>query len=287
MAISVPGRLGIECVGGAVGLLDAPVSDSPEQRASVLVKTIERDVIPRLMLVYRQAGAAAAPAAGYTPDAEDVEVLVEFLLKSDAAGASAFIRRLRERGTTPEALLLAVLAPAARRLGRLWEEDRCDFAVVTLGLWRLQHALHDLSAAFQLNAEPPVDGRRILLTAVPGEQHTFGLYMVAEFFRRAGWEVVDARYDSNDELLEAVARQWFAVVGLSIACERWLPQLTRAVRGLRERSKNSALGIIAGGPLFLLSPQLSDNVGADAVATDARRAVELAQELIVPRRLSS
>jgi len=47
------------------------------------------------------------------------------------------------------------------------------------------------------------------------------------------------------------------------------------------------VGIIAGGPLFLLSPELSDHVGADAVATDARRAVELAQELIGLRRLSS
>jgi len=88
---------------------------------SVLVKTIERDVIPRLMLVHRQ-GAAAAPAPGYTPDAGDVELLVGYLLKGDAAGASAFIRRLRERGATPEVLLLALLAPAARGLGRLWED---------------------------------------------------------------------------------------------------------------------------------------------------------------------
>jgi methanogenic corrinoid protein MtbC1 len=287
MALPVPTGLGLECAGEATGLLDTPVSDSPAQRVSVLVTTIERDVIPRLMLVHRQAGAAAAPAAGYAPQADDVERLVGFLLKGDAGGASAFIRRLRERGATPEVLLLALLAPAARGLGRLWEEDRCDFTVVTMGLWRLQRALHELSAAFQLNAEPPVDGRRILLTAVPGEQHSFGLYMVAEFFRRAGWDVVDARYDSNDELLDAVAQQWFAVVGLSIACERWLPQLTHAVEGLREHSKNSAVGIIAGGPLFLLSPELSDHVGADAVATDARRAVELAQELIGLRRLSS
>jgi len=169
MAIPVPRGRGLECAGEAAGLLDAPVSDSPAQRVSVLVKTIERDVIPRLMLVHRQ-GAAAAPAPGYTPDAGDVELLVGYLLKGDAAGASAFIRRLRERGATPEVLLLALLAPAARGLGRLWEEDRCDFTVVTMGLWRLQRALHELSAAFQLNAEPPVDGRRILLTGRPLRQ---------------------------------------------------------------------------------------------------------------------
>ena len=67
----------------------------------------------------------------------------------------------------------------------------------------------------------PVDGRRILLTAVPGEQHSFGLYMVAEFFRRAGWDVVDgwrevvqaarqrllAQPDLATQLAEAVGRK--------------------------------------------------------------------------------
>jgi MerR family transcriptional regulator, light-induced transcriptional regulator len=286
MSVSIHQGASLDCESTAARPIDVPVGDTPVQRVSLLVQTIERDIIPRLMLVHRDT-AAAMPAEGFIPGPDDVELLVGYLLKGDAVGSAAFVRRLRERGATPEALLLALLAPSARRLGQLWEQDRCDFTVVTLGLWRLQRALHELSAAFQLNAEPPVDGRRILLTAVPGEQHTFGLSMVAEFFRRAGWEVTDARFESLDELLHATASQWFAVVGLSIACERWVPQLTSAVEGLRERSRNTEVGVIVGGPLFLTAPQLRDRIGADAVATDAQRAVELAQELIGLRRLAS
>jgi MerR family transcriptional regulator, light-induced transcriptional regulator len=177
--------------------------------------------------------------------------------------------------------------PAARRLGRLWEEDQCDFTVVTMGLWRLQRALHELSPAFQIDAQPPADGKRVLLAPVPGEQHTFGLHIVAEFFRRAGWEVVDGRFDTTDELIDVVRRQWFAVIGISVACERWLPVLQDAVEGLRARSKNDEVSIILGGPLFLKYPELLDRTGADAVATDAQRAVELAQGMVSMQRLAS
>ncbi|MFN9030598.1 MAG: B12-binding domain-containing protein [Betaproteobacteria bacterium] len=259
----------------------------PRERVALLVQTIERDIIPRLMLAHREGDAARAVAADAVPTDRDVEILVGYLVKGDANGASAFIRRSREHGVSAEGILLCLLAPAARRLGRLWEDDQCDFTVVTMGLWRLQRALHELSPAFQIDALPPADGKRVLLAPVPGEQHTFGLHIVAEFFRRAGWEVVDGRFDTTEELLEVVRRQWFAVVGISIACERWLPVLQDAVEGLRARSRNDEVSIILGGPLFLEYPELLDRTDADAVATDARRAVELAQGMVSMQRLAS
>lgn len=291
MAAPITQELGLDCAGSlgdvAPGSGLAPVV-APLERVSLLVKTIEREIIPRLMLAHREGDAIVMPVhEGAAPTERDVELLVAHLVKGDAAGASAFIRRCREHGASAEALLLGLLAPAARRLGRMWEEDQCDFTVVTMALWRLQRAMHELSPAFLLDAEPPAHGRRILLAPVPGEQHTFGLFMVAEFFRRAGWEVIDGRYDRVEELVAAVERQWFAVVGISVACERWITTLQGAVEGLRARSKNDAVSIMLGGPLFLHSPELFDRTGADAVATDAQRAVELAQGMVSMQRLAS
>jgi methanogenic corrinoid protein MtbC1 len=283
--------LGLDCA-GAVGDADAHTegvagASGPLERVALLVQTIERDIIPRLMLAHREGDSVRAVVADAAPTERDVEILVGYLVNGDANGASAFIRRCREHGVSAEAVLLGLLAPAARRLGRMWEEDQCDFTVVTMGLWRLQRALHELSPAFQIDAQPPADGKRVLLAPVPGEQHTFGLHIVAEFFRRAGWEVVDGRFDTTDELIDLVRRQWFAVIGISVACERWLPVLQDAVEGLRARSKNDEVSIILGGPLFLKYPELLDRTGADAVATDAQRAVELAQGMVSMQRLAS
>jgi methanogenic corrinoid protein MtbC1 len=290
MAATVDQVVGLDCA--VASSEEAPAVDvhlaAPPERVSLLLQTIERDIIPRLMLAHRNDDAKALPLQhAAVPTERDVEVLVGYLVKGDADGAGNFIRRSREHGASAEAVLLSLLAPAARRLGRMWEEDQCDFTVVTMGLWRLQRAMHELSASFLIDAEPPLHGRRILLAPVPGDQHTFGLFMVTEFFRRAGWEVVDGRYDRVEELVEAAERQWFAVVGISIACERWVQTALDAVEGLRARSKNNSVNILMGGPLFLHSPELFDRTGADAVATHAQRAVELAQGMVSMQRLAS
>jgi methanogenic corrinoid protein MtbC1 len=290
MAASVEQVGGLDC--GVASHEAAPAVDlhlaAPLERVSLLLQTIERDIIPRLMLAHRDDDAMALPLQhAAVPTERDVEVLVGYLVKGDAVGAGNFIRRSREHGASAEALLLSLLAPAARRLGRMWEEDQCDFTVVTMGLWRLQRAMHELSPSFLIDAEPPSHGRRILLAPVPGEQHTFGLFMVTEFFRRAGWEVMDGRYDRVEELVEAAERQWFAVVGISIACERWVQTAHDVVEGMRARSKNNSVNILMGGPLFLHSPELFDRTGADAVATHAQRAVELAQGMVSMQRLAS
>lgn len=254
-------------------------------RLALLLKTIEREIIPRLMLAHRAPAAPqVAPSSDAMPDGHDVESLTELLLEGDADAVQAFVGRVRARGVAAEAILLGLLAPAARRLGRMWEADQCDFTAVTTGLWRLQRALYDVSPAFQVDAQPPADGRRALLTAVPGEQHTFGLFMVAEFFRRAGWDVVDAPFVSSDGLIDAVERDWYAVVGLSIGAERWVDRLRALVADLRRRSRNGNVGIIVGGPLAHLDPRLATRVGADHAALDARDAVDCAQGLLPAAR---
>jgi hypothetical protein len=171
MAASVEQVGGLDC---AVASHEAaPAVDlhlaAPVERVSLLLQTIERDIIPRLMLAHRADDAMALPLQHTAaPTERDVEVLVGYLVKGDAVGAGNFIRRSREHGASAETVLLGLLAPAARRLGRMWEEDQCDFTVVTMGLWRLQRAMHELSPSFLIDAEPPSHGRRILLAPVPG-----------------------------------------------------------------------------------------------------------------------
>lgn len=295
MAAPIQRVLDLGCSGADLGTgpvaAGAGVIDAPSQRLSVLVHTIERDIIPRLMLAHGDGVprpvAPATAGAPLVPSEDDVEAFTALLVAGDAIPISHYVRQLRDRGVAVEALLLGLLAPSARRLGRMWEMDQCDFMVVTMGLWRLQRLLQELGRSLQLDAAPPADGRRILLTAVPGEQHTFGVFMVAEFFRRAGWEAVDAPFDSVDELAHAVQNNWYSIVGLSIAGERWVERLKAAIAAIRRHTKNPGISIIAGGPLYLQQPELLANVGADAVATDARRAIELAQSMVSVQRLAS
>jgi MerR family transcriptional regulator, light-induced transcriptional regulator len=150
-----------------------------------------------------------------------------------------------------------------------------------VGLCRLHQVLRELSPAFQNEGEhQPHGGRRALLVPVPGEQHTFGLVMVAEFFRRAGWDVWSGPPASRGELVRIVRNEWFAVVGFSASCDTRLDALAAGIHAVRRASRNPAVGVLVGGPVFVEHPELATLIGADATAVDGRQATQQAESLL-------
>ena len=140
--------------------------------------------------------------------------------------------------------------------------------------------LRELSPVFQHESEYPEGGRRVLLIPMPGEQHIFGLSVVVEFFRRAGWDVCDGAVASNDELVELVRSEWFNVIGFSVSCENRLDALAAGIRAVRRASRNRAIGVLVGGRVFIEQPDLVAFVGADATAVDARQSALQAENLL-------
>jgi MerR family transcriptional regulator, light-induced transcriptional regulator len=259
------------------------------QCVDLLTRAIERQVIPRLVLAGRVAPApAASPVAPVRPallGPVDVVEYTDLLLQHDPAAALLYMDAVRQRELNPETLYLDFLAPSARRLGLLWDQDLCDFTQVTVGLMRLQQVLRRLSPEFQ-NANTRRElgrrelGRRALLVPGPGEQHTFGLVMVAEFFRRAGWDVWGGPQGRDNDPVSMVSSLSFAVVGFSVGSHTTLDRLAGMIRKVRRTSRNPAVGVMVGGPIFLENPALAALVGADTTAMDGRHAVQQAHGLL-------
>ena len=258
---------------------------SRADRASCLARTLEHEIIPRLVDAHRgddERNASNDDLSGSIAHHE-VERFTESLLRGDEPALVAAVSALRDRGLSVEALLTDLLAPAARQLGHLWCEDQCYFTDVTIGLGRLQRMMRELSPAFGSEVAHPPNGRRVLLVRAPGEQHSFGLSMVAEFFRRAGWEVVSAGEGEGTDPVTAVRREWFDVVGFSAGSEARLDWLPACIAAVRRSSCHREIAVLVGGPLFTLRPQLARQVGADATASDGSAAPGLAESLLAGR----
>jgi methanogenic corrinoid protein MtbC1 len=252
-----------------------------ELRMARLVRTIEGEIVPRLVLARRVSREpdTAAVREVRLPDAADIRELVRLLLAHEVAFASAYVESVRSRGASLETICLQLLAPAARELGLLWEEDVCDFMQVTVGLCRLHQLLRELSLQFREDeAELKMD-RRILLAPIPGEQHTFGITLVAQFLRRAGWEVWHEFPNRDTDILEILRENWFAVVGLSVGNAARLDEVSRIINKIRSVSRNRSVGVLVGGPLLVEKPELAALVGADATACDGKQAVERAEQM--------
>lgn len=251
------------------------------RQAARLVRMIEVEVVPRLVLAGRAAGrASAAEPVAAAPGPEDVVALVGLVIGADAAAPLAYVEELRLRGVTLERLYLDLFAVTAQRLGQLWTEDLCSFADVTVGLARLQGLVREYSPAFMPSVEAHDPRRSALLIPVPGEQHTFGLVMVAEFFLRAGWEVRSEPMMSNEDVRSAVRNRWFAIAGISIGNNDRLDGLAALIRLVRRESCNRGIGVMVGGRVFAEQPDLAGLVGADATATDGRQAALQAETLL-------
>jgi methanogenic corrinoid protein MtbC1 len=258
-----------------------PTLSEAELRMARLVRTIEGEIVPRLVLS-RRTQKATAPVRTQTaksPDELDVKELVRLLLAHDVAVSSAYVETVRQRGATLESICLDMLAPAAREFGKLWEDDQCDFMQVTVGLCRLHQLLRELSPEFRGDEQEVRENRRILLATCPGEQHTFGISLVAQFLRRAGWDVWNEFPATHAEIMEIFTHNTFSVVGLSVATETRLDELAATIRAIRTAARNGGIGILVGGPILLQRPELAVLVGADATAADGPEAVMRAERI--------
>ena len=220
------------------------------------------------------------PSAESLAMAPFVAPFVRLSLDADDAAFAAFIADVMARGFSVQAVYLHLLAPAARALGEMWTADDCDFVEVTLGVARLQLALRDLSSVFLRESPAERAAGRVLLTGGPGEQHSLGLFMVAEFFVRDGWEVRVGSPVAMGDLLSDVGAAWYDVVGFSMSCDSSFDRLKRVVTRVRRASRNSGVLIMAGGRAFDEQPDLLRRIGADMTARTAEMAPVHARQVL-------
>jgi methanogenic corrinoid protein MtbC1 len=248
----------------------------PGANEARLASVIFNDIIPRLHMLHHDMSAKDAERAF---SREEISQFGEILITDDSAAADQFLQKMRASGHSEETLFLGLMAETARHLGALWEDDRCSFVDVTLAVGRLQKIL----CVFNGHCEPVVadSHHRVVLCALAGERHIFGVDMVACFMRHACWDVEVQKDVEARDVADAVARGWFAILGFTLSAESGLEALCRAIQSGRAASVNPAIGVLVGGPLFRAQPNLVAQVGADAMANDAASASLLAKKLLL------
>lgn len=256
----------------------------PSPTVKCLLGAIEAEIIPRLMVAYQDGRAVIDASGGFEIDEKDVHDFTDIVLGPESATCLPFVEAIRDRGVPIESIYLHLLAPAAQSLGAMWASDACGFTQITIALWRMQQVMYSLSPGFHAGAANIAAGNRnIMLTPVPGSQHTFGIQMVAEFFKRAGWSVWCEPACDRANLLQELGRQWFEVAGISVGSQVQLAGLEQLIDELRDASKNKSMAVLLGGPIFAQQPDLAAAFHADGIAIDAESAVEKAESLVALR----
>jgi methanogenic corrinoid protein MtbC1 len=215
----------------------------------------------------------------FAPDQAEIERLTALAAAGDRQSLSQAVNQKRRSGESSEQVCLSTLTEVARRLGAWWEEDRCGFVEVTLGMVVLHQLLRDLAPELRRGVIGH-HARSALMLPMPGEQHSFGISMVAEFFRAAGWQVAQDGARSLRGLTRRVSQDWFGVVALSCGVVERLDALPAMVAAIRAHSFNPYVAIMVGGQAVAGDPRAAAACGADATATDAAEALRQAELLV-------
>ena len=244
--------------------------------ADRFLRLLQAEIIPRLMLAHCVSKLTCDDSSP-SPSRKDVTELIQFLKADDTRQASDFVYGIIGRGVALEAIFLDLFAPAAKRIGELWEEDLCTFTDVTIMLSRLQCLVRELSVASAARSPQGSLGRLVVLCPAPGEQHIFGMALLEELLRREGWEVL---CETPANVLECVRTRFVTMLGFTASDEERVSGLSAVIRAAREASENPDMLVMVGGRCFQNHPERISQVAADATAYDARAAIRVLHDYL-------
>ena len=185
-----------------------------------------------------------------------------------------------DAGLPVDTVYIDVLQPVMYELGRLWQMDEIDVAT--------EHYVTAATQVLMARLFPhALDQRRISRSMIGcclgSELHELGMRMVCDFFEFEGWDTYFlGAITPQESLLGVIRSRRPDLLCLSATMSFGLPQIRDLIRIIQGFSEDKIPKIMVGGLPFIINPDLSTAVGADATASDARLAVKVADTLFQP-----
>lgn len=202
---------------------------------------------------------------------ETFQAYLEALRSCDRRRAWHVVDRAVGSGLDLQSLYLGVFQPALQEIGRLWQRNILSVAEEHLATAITQSSMARLYAFRSL---PPGNGRTLVAACAETERHAVGLRMLCDFAELDGWDTycIGSAVPAAD-LIRMTRDRQPDVIALSASIAPHLPQLRRAIDGLRALELCPV--VLVGGRPFTEQPDLGEAIGADLVASDAGAAVDL------------
>ena len=214
------------------------------------------------------------------PELHMPELCAQYLQAQLAFDRREAVRLLVEdgfnRGATVTDLLLDVVQPAQREIGRLWQQNVVSIADEHQATAISQAALAHL---YQLAPRKPSVNRRVLVACVEGERHDMGARVVSDLLDFDGFDVfflgADVPVDSLSDKVRAARPQ---LVILSMTMTFHQEALRRSVDAIRDDDPD--LPIAAGGHGFGWCPELAEELDLAATGTEAKSLIEEVRQIV-------
>lgn len=211
---------------------------------------------------YYYGGVGPKPWAG-------CEALRKALVEGDRPRCEALFNASLDASGDPIATAVHLLQPALYNIGHQWEHQTLTVDQEHLATSIVERLLDEVSPPPDAS---PADEGRILLARVPHNQHALGLRIVADAFRRAGWQVrLLAQPAGANELLPLLRAWQPQMLGLTASLPSHLIRLRELVGALRTELGNDLPPVVVGGLAVNQYPGVAARMGVTVVGPDAEQ----------------
>lgn len=198
--------------------------------------------------------------------------MLRAVLSRGAFSPDGLLAELRGYRLTVDAIIDLYVPATARMMGVCWEEDKINFAEVTIGSLRLQSLLAEASDAAQIeprSMQPQVDA----LVVVPqNEQHFLGASVLAGQLRRLGCDVAMSYDEDFGSLTTRLIAETPDLVLITCARRETLESVRNTVQVIRN-TVAVAPTLVVGGALKVTKEEVIELTDADIVTNIAEEAV--------------
>ena len=206
-----------------------------------------------------------------------MEKLREMIINGTNKGIADEVTRLLDQGSDAGSILNNAMIPAMAEVGDLFQKGEYFLPELLISGRAMQAALDILKPRL---AQQGVKGAgKAVIGTVSGDLHDIGKNLVGIMLEGAAFEVIDLGVDvSPARYVEAVQTNNADIVAMSALLTTTMLNMKATIDALKVAGLRDRVKIVVGGAP--LSDKYAEEIGADGYASDASRAVALAQSLL-------
>lgn len=207
---------------------------------------------------------------------EILQQISECLQRGDDETVFDLTIKAIKQNIAPKEILDDGLIAGMRVIGEQFRKHQIFLPEVLLAA-KAMYAGMDQLKPLLIKEDIPSHGK-IVIGTVRGDIHDIGKNLVGIMLRGAGFDVIDLGKDVPAErFIEVAQNEEAKVIGLSALLTTTTPAMKHVVELMQERGLNGAIKTVVGGAP--VSEEYAREIGADAYAYDAAKAVECVKRL--------
>lgn len=201
----------------------------------------------------------------------------DFLQQGDDGKVFDLTKQAIEENIAPKDILDLGLIAGMNVIGEQFRKHEIFLPDVLLAAKAMYSGMDQLKPLLIKEGIPSAG--KVVIGTVKGDLHDIGKNLVGIMLKGAGFEVIDlGKGVFAEQFVETAVKEQAKVIGMSALLTTTTPLMKNVTDLLRENGLNNQIKTIIGGAP--VSKEFAQEIGADAYAYDAAKAVECVKQLI-------